>query len=68
MKDDVRTEPQRLETSFFMRKHDRGGHSNAQGDEYIRNLADLLKDYGNWACKFRIGISHVEFKVVTKKL
>ena len=63
MKDDVRRETQRLETSFFMRKryssiktefmekHDHGGHSNAQGDEYIHNSADLLTNHENWACE-----------------
>ena len=34
----------------------------------FHNLADLLTDYENWACKLWIDCSHVEFRVVTKKL
>ena len=51
-----------------MKGHDHGEHSNAQEDEYIHNLADLLVDSENWARKLRIDCSHVEFRVVTKKL
>ena len=57
MKDDVRGEPQRLETSFFMRKQVHGGYSNAQGDEYIRHLADPSK--GLW--KFGSQASNRQF-------
>ena len=53
----MRGEPQRLETSFFMRKQDRRGFSNAQEDEYIPNLADPSK--GLW--KFGSQASNRQF-------
>ena len=82
MKDDVRREPQRLEISSFyaetisvyqntlelMRGYDMGERLNPQEDEYVRNSVDLWADSENWVRNLQIDCSHVEFRVITKKL
>ena len=51
-----------------MKGHDRGERSNTQEDEYTHYLANLRANSENWARKLRIDCSHVEFRVVTKKV
>ena len=77
MKDDVKREPQRLETSSFMRKNRCPSELDLMIVENIRkphevkhipNLANLLMDHENWACKLRIDSSCAEFRVVMKKI